>query len=116
MEKINYNLQDVIGSSQAISLDDAVQVKTDLAKIITARKYVTVDFKGIDLMISAFLNKAVGDLYGECDKNDVDQFLNAINLCDDDKVLFDRVIERAKSYYEDKKAVEERLGDVFDEK
>lgn len=107
-------LKDAISSSQAISLDDACVVYQRLSSYFEQGQDVVVDFSGIDLVISAFLNRAFGDLYGQFSESYVRDRLKIENIQEDDLRIFKRVIDRAKDYYQDKEKASNRLGDVFD--
>lgn len=57
---------------------------------------IVLDFDKVDIILSVFLNAAIGNFY--CDKTceDFEKKVYAINLSDSAKILWDRVVQSAK--------------------
>jgi len=79
------------------------------------REKVELDFAGITIMITAFLNAAIGSLYSK--KEYTPQFLNEYlkleNVEKDDRILFRDVIKRAKEYFADRETFEKNSNDAI---
>jgi hypothetical protein len=108
-------VKDIINSQLAVSTEKGEMVFEAINSHLQKDEKVIVDFKGIDLMITAFLNAAIGKLYGN--KNYSGSFLNEHikleNIEKDDISLFKDVIERAKEYFEDKEGFDKNANSVI---
>jgi len=93
---------DIVGSPFGVAADDgmAVHEKINAALAVTDRP-VELDFTGMDLVISAFLNTAIGRLAGEMSLDEIRSRISFTGLPDDDRELVDRVLENAVLFYAD---------------
>ncbi len=109
------SVKDIINSPLAVSTEKGEMVFKTINSHLQNNEKVIIDFKGIDLMITAFLNAAIGKLYGN--KSYSSQFLNdhikLDNIEKEDISLFKDVIERAKEYFEDKEAFENDANEML---
>ena len=64
-------------------------------------------------VLSTFMNNAIGTLYQYYTSEFLNQYLKITNLCSDDMFILKRVIERAKDFYSNEKAITETLNDVL---
>ena len=64
-------------------------------------------------MISAFLNAAVGQLYGELPEDYVDQSLSVVDMASDDSQVFKHVVANAKAYFKDPTRFERAWSEEF---
>ena len=81
--------------------------------------HVVLSFLNVSTLTSAFLNTAVGQLYGEFDENHIRELLKAEDMEAEDRALLKRVVDTAKLYFKDperfNRAVRETLeGDEDD--
>ena len=60
---------------------------------------VTLDFKGVRIISSAFFNYAVGRLYAEFSQAEISKLLTVVNLSDIGKFTLLRVVENSRKYY-----------------
>ena len=108
-------VKDIINSELAVSTDKGDLVFNELNSKLENNEKVIIDFKGIDLMITAFLNAAIGKLYGK-NKYTTD-FLNEHikleNIQKEDISLFKDVIIRAKEYFENKEKFENDVNEMI---
>jgi hypothetical protein len=67
-------------------------------------------------LTSAFLNAAIGQLYGEFDEKEIRALLTVANIQPDDLALLKRVVDTAKLYFSDPQqfeiAVTEAMGET----
>jgi len=79
---------------------------------------VTVSFLNVSSLTSAFLNAAIGQLYGSFTENGIRSKLKVKDIEPDDLALLKRVVETAKQYFKDpkrfNKAVQEAIEDGGD--
>ena len=109
-------IADVVGSGLCIASDDGDKVHAKIADAIKRGDKLQLSFAGIQDLTSAFLNSAVGQLYGEFPEAQLKaSLLPPVEASPDDLTLLKRVVERAKEYFKDRaafdKAEREVLGD-----
>ena len=95
-----------VQKNQAISSEEAETVYNALHGILKNGQKVILDFSGISLLISSFLNSAVGRLYGEFKPDTIEKLVSYENLDAQDEYILEKVICRAKDYYSNKSLVD----------
>ncbi len=100
-EAITVRIIDVVGSSLAVSAEDGQAVHDKIAPVMREGQAVGLSFQGIDTVISAFLNAAIGQLYGEFPEEKIRELFSVKDMAPEDVALLKRVVENAKSYFRD---------------
>ncbi|MDD5216007.1 MAG: STAS-like domain-containing protein [Methylococcales bacterium] len=93
---------DIVGGGLCVSSDDGQLVHDKIAELLREKRKVIISFENIDTLISAFLNAAIGQLYGEFSEDDLRASLSVEKMTPDDRELLRRVIENAKIYFENR--------------
>jgi uncharacterized protein DUF4325 len=110
---------EIVGSPLCVASSDGQKVYDRLAVILKEGRSVTISFLNITTLTSAFLNSAVGQLYGTFREEQIRSSLNVQDIQSDDLALLKRVVETAKQYFKNPKkfdqAVRETLGDERDD-
>ena len=116
--EIKINIYNEVGGSAAVSYTDGQKVFEKINKALKAGNSVLLDFVNIDMVISAFLNTAVGQLYKE---NYSVEFLRSnvktTNMKKDDWDILATVLKRAKEYYQNpeyREKLDEALKEELD--
>lgn len=108
-------IKDIINSELAVSTENGNKVFEIVDSYLQKNEKVELDFAGITIMITAFLNAAIGSLYSN--KRYTGEFLNEYlkleNVEKDDRKLFKEVIQRAKEYFADKENFEKNSNDAI---
>lgn len=108
-------IKDIIKSELAVSTEKGNEVFELVDSYLKKNERVELDFAGITIMITAFLNAAIGRLYSN--KAYTRDFLNGHlilqNVEEDDRILFKDVIQRAKEYFADKENFEKNSNDAI---
>jgi len=77
-----------------------------------------LSFHNVSTLTSAFLNAAIGQLYGEFSEEQIRALLKVQDMQSDDLALLKRVVETAKEYFKDPQkfdqAVRDELGNEGD--
>jgi len=92
-----------VGGGLCVSSDDGQLVHDKIAELLRKKHKVTISFENVDTLISAFLNAAIGQLYGEFPEEEIRTYLSVENMVPEDKALLKRVIDNAKIYFENRK-------------
>ena len=100
------DIKEVIQRPQATVRTDGVKVYEAIEKLLDNKEKVEVDFSKITMVVSSFLNAAIGKLYGKYDEQFINENVKMIGLCEDDmELLNDIVIPNAKSFFENQKHI-----------
>ena len=97
--EITVRVFDIIGGPLCVSTSDGQRLYDKIAPLLKAGSPVVLSFERIEILISAFLNAAVGQLYGELPEESIRALLSFRDLADDDREMLERVIENAKMYF-----------------
>lgn len=108
-------IKDIIKSELAVSTEKGNEVFELVDSFLQKNEKVELDFAGITIMITAFLNAAIGRLYSNkaYTKDFLNEHLKLQNVEKDDRVLFKDVIQRAKEYFADKENFEKNSNDAI---
>jgi len=94
---------DVIGSPLGVSSDDGQNVHDKVAPLLREGRKVSLSFDRIETIISAFLNAAIGQLYGELPEEKIRELFNVRDMAQEDLALLKRVVDNAKLYFANRK-------------
>ncbi len=111
----NIIIREIIDGDIAVSTSDGDLVYNLIDDYLTKKKVLIVDFKGITIMTTAFLNAAIGQLYSNPIYSDdfLNNHLNLTNVEKEDRILFSEVVKRAKEYFKDKKGFEDSTNSII---
>lgn len=114
-EKIVIRPYEVVGSPLCVASEDGERVHVLLQAALKERRKVDLSFENVSVLTSAFLNSAVGQLYGEFSETDIQASLSVSDMSQEDVDLLRRVVETAKSYFKNpdwlRRARQEVLGE-----
>lgn len=105
MGEVRLNIQKIIESETCILPEDGEKIFEEICKGISNQQKVILSFEGVVLITSAFLNDAIGKLYGKFKEDEIKQHLSVENIRDSDKVILKQVIDNAKIFYKDPKRI-----------
>ena|SRR5579871_3534523 len=101
-QEIIVRVFDVIGSALAVSSDDGQLVHDKVAPLLREGNKVIISFEKIETMISAFLNAAIGQLYGEFPEDRIRESFGVRDMSPEDLALLKRVVDNAKLYFKNR--------------
>jgi len=105
--QIKIKVTDLIGSPLCISAEDGQKIFDNIKNILKEARQVTVSFENVTMLISLFLNVAIGQLYGSFSVETIRNQLKVEGLSLDDMELLKRVVDNAKKYYSNKKSYDD---------
>ena len=113
------SILEVVGSQLCVASSDGQKVYERIAAAMKEGRSVTLSFRNITTITSAFLNAAIGQLYGTFSEEQIRSLLKVQDMQTDDLALLKRVVETAKQYFKDPakfdQATRETLGDNGDD-
>lgn len=97
-------VKNFLNSPMAVSTERADQIFKECEKIIQNNHKIELDFEGVKLVITAFLNVAIGKLYGLDEKSQeiVDSSIEFTNTSPTVKNMIDKVIINSKKFYQNR--------------
>ena len=117
--KLSLSVFEIVGNPLCVASSDGEKVFERLEAALKDERNVTLSFRNVTTLTSAFLNAAIGQLYGGFSEEKIRSLLNVRDMEQDDMALLKRVVETAKQYFQDpekfNRAVRETLGDDDDE-
>jgi len=117
-KEITISIFEVVGNSLCVASDDGQKVYERISDAFSKGRTVTLTFRNISTLTSAFLNAAIGQLYGKFSEEQIRALLKVEDMQPDDLALLQRVVETAKEYFKDPQrfdqAVRDELGDESD--
>lgn len=112
MRTIRVKLVRVVDGGICVAASDGQRVHEEIYEIIRNGDRVELSFEGVSRITTAFLNAAVGQLYGEFSETQLRQHLAPPIDADDWHLSrLKLVIDRAKEYFRDAQKVERILKD-----
>jgi UDP-N-acetyl-D-mannosaminuronic acid transferase (WecB/TagA/CpsF family) len=114
-ETITLKIYEVVGSSLCVASQDGQKVFEQIKQALKDEKKVRISFQNVESLTSAFLNAAIGQLYGFFDNDLLKESMSVTEIEKDDLALLKRVIDTAKQYFKDPAVIEsvrkEAMGD-----
>lgn len=114
MNIIKINVYSEVGNSFCVAAEDGEQIFKKISQAIKEERKVVISFLNVEILTSAFLNSAIGQLYGSFDEKLLKNSLEVDNIDDDDKLLLKRVVETAKAYYKDTDRFEKSIKAIME--
>ncbi len=113
---ISITMFEVVGSSLCVASGDGQKVYDRLSGALKEGCPVVLSFRNVTTLTAAFLNSAIGQLYGPFTEERIRSLLRVEDMQPDDIVLLKCVVETAKHYFKDperfEQAVREDPGDT----
>jgi hypothetical protein len=105
--EILIRVSDIVGSPICVSEEDGQIIHDKIAPLIRDNKSLVISFAGVTTLISAFLNVAIGQLYGEFPEEQIRELLTVRDLEPEDLDLLKQVNDNAKNYFRNKPAYDQ---------
>lgn len=115
MENTTINIVNTVGDSFCVEADDGQKVFELIKKALTEKRSVTLSFLNVEMLTTAFLNTAVGQLYRDFSEESIKEGLKVENLTNSGAVSLKRVVDTAKLYYKDPEAMQRSINDIMGE-
>ena len=98
-QPITVRVYDIIGGPLCVSTDDGQRLHDKIIPHLKEGTSIVLSFERIDTLISAFLNAAIGQLYGELPEDRIRELLSVRDMAADDVEILKRVVENAIAYF-----------------
>ena len=115
MENTTINIVNTACDFFCVETADGQKVFEVIKEILSEEQSVTLSFLNVEMLTSAFLNAAVGQLYRDFPERLIKENLIIENLSLSGAVSLKRVVNTAKLYYKDPVAMQRSIDDILDE-
>ncbi|MFH1096326.1 MAG: STAS-like domain-containing protein [Candidatus Desantisbacteria bacterium] len=105
---------EIVGSPLCVASGDGQKVYDRLAAALKEGRSVTLSFYNITILTSAFLNAAIGQLYGALSEEKIRALLKVRDMQADDLALLKRVVETAKQYFKDPQKFDQVVREILE--
>ena len=112
-EKITLRIYEEVGGDAAISVSDGEAIYHKIDDALSNDLIVVLDFQNINLIITAFLNACIGQLYSKFNSEKLNSSLKLENVKPEDSHLFNMAIKRAKEYFTNPQSFDDSVKDVL---
>ncbi len=113
-EQVTISIFDVVGSGHCTASEDGQKVYELIRPMLTKGAKIIVSFKNVEDLTSAFLNAAIGQLYGEFAEDDIKARVTVSDASQDDLIILKRVVDRAKDFFKNPERYEEATSKTLD--
>lgn len=113
---LEFSVFEIVGSQLCVASSDGQKVHDRLAAALKEGRSVTLSFHNVTTLTSAFLNAAIGQLYGTFSEKQIRSFLKVQDMQSDDLVLLKRVVGTAKQYFKDPQKFDQAIRDTLGDK
>lgn len=113
MDNSTINIVNTVGDSFCVEAEDGQKVFELIKKVLTEKRKVTLSFLNVEMLTTAFLNTAIGQLYRDFPEEFIKENLRVENLSQSGLVSLKRVVDTAKLYYKDPDAMQRSINDIL---
>ena len=113
MENSIINIVNAVGDSFCVEAENGQKVFELIKKVLLEKKKVTLSFLNVEMLTTAFLNTAIGQLYREFPEEVIKENLKVENLSQSGLVSLKRVVDTAKLYYKDPDAMQKSINEIL---
>ena len=108
-------MYEVVGGPFCVASDDGQKIYDRLATALAADRGVALSFHNVTALTWAFLNVAIGQLYGTFSEEQIRSLLMVEDAEPDALALVERVVANAKLYFEDPQRFEQAVQEVMED-
>ncbi len=112
---VTISIFEVVGSSLCVASGDGQKVYDRIAAVLKQDRRVSLSFRNVSTLTSAFLNTAIGQLYGTFTEDQIRALLTVEDMEADDVALLKRVVDTAKRYFQDPERFNNMMREVLED-
>jgi len=112
-ERVKINIFETAGENCCVAACDGQKVYDIITAALCENKKIELSFADVNELTPAFLNSAIGQLYGRFPAEQIESNLLFTDIFEEDEIILKRVIERAKTYFEHAYTCRKALKDVL---
>lgn len=105
----------IVGSEHCVEADDGEKVYQIIKKAFDEGKKIVISFQNVEMMTTAFLNTAVGQLYRDFSDDSIKRAISVDHISPSDSIKLRRVNQTAKMFYKSPERMQETIEDILGE-
>ena len=114
-EDIQISIFEVVGGPLCVASNDGQKVYDRLAAVLKADQHVSLSFHKVTTLTAAFLNAAIGQLYGTLGEEQIRSLLQVKDMAPVDLALLKRVVDNAKLYFKDPQRFDQVVRETLED-
>ena len=114
-KNMRISLYEVVGGPFCVASDDGQKIYDRIAAALEADRGVALSFHNVTALTWAFLNAAIGQLYGTFSEKRIRSLLKVEDAEPDALSLVERVVANAKLYFQDPQRFEQAVQEVMED-
>ena len=115
-EDIRISMFEIVGGSLCVASSDGQKIYDRLAAALKADRHVVISFNKVTTLTAAFLNAAIGQLYGTFSEEKIRSLLKVKDVGSVDLALLKRVVGNAKLYFKDPQKFDQVVRETLEDK
>ncbi len=115
MEPLKIQIVNVIGDVYAVEAEDGQKIYNLITKAFAEKQRVNISFQNIEMLTTAFLNTAIGQLYKDNSEEFIKENLSVSDISDSGIVSLKRVVDTAKLYFKDSEALQRNNNEFLED-
>ena len=114
-EHIHISAFEVVGSPFCVASDDGQKICDHLTAALKVNRSIALSFRNVTTLTAAFLNAAIGQLYGIFSEEQIRSRLKVVDADPDDLALLKRVVETTKLYFKDPQRFNQVIQEIMED-
>ena len=112
---IRISIFEVVGNPLCVTSSDGQKVYQRLVAALKADRDVLLSFRNVTALTAAFLNTAIGQLYGTFNEKHIQNLLKVEDVEQNDLALLKSVVDNAKLYFKDPQRFNQVVRKIIDD-
>jgi hypothetical protein len=109
------SIVNTVGDAYCVEAEDGQKVYDLIKKALDEKLNVTLSFLNVQMLTTAFLNTAVGQLYKDYTEEFVRSFVKVVDISESGLISLKRVVDTAKRYYKDPEAMQRSINEILED-
>ena len=115
MDNAIIRVNDLVSCNKGVTPDEGQPIYDKLIGIFRDGNRAVLDFDGVEMMTTAFLNVVIGNLYRTYTSDDLKGMLSFAHVSDSTAFRIKKVTDNAKAFYKDERKFNESVESVLNE-
>lgn len=114
-EHIHVCTFEVVGSPFCVASSDGQKICEHLTAALKVDRNIALSFRNVTTLTAAFLNAAIGQLYGIFSEEQIRSRLKVVDMETDNLALLSRVVETTKLYFKDPQRFDQIIKEIMED-
>lgn len=115
MDRFIVDIYNIVGNENCIEADEGQKVFDVIKKGLDNAKQLTISFQNIDMLTTAFLNTAIGQMYRNYEEDFIRKNVFVIDMKPNDLAKLKRVNMTAKAFYKNPEKMRQSIKEILGE-